>query len=111
AGQLHLRQLFAEKACLSRETLHHFTRLGILFQQIVNILHRSAAALSDPSPARTVDQHVISAFLRSHRVDDSYDTTDFVLVNLGILEIFQWAHLWHHIEQLTEWTQLLQLLD
>src|ERR1039458_8563433 len=65
-GQLHLTELFAHEA--TRETLHHLPGLRVLLQQLVDILHGSSAPLGDPAAAASIDNHVIIAFARRHRI-------------------------------------------
>src|ERR1039457_3040400 len=96
-GQLHLTELFAHEA--TREGLHHLLCLPVLLQQLVDLLHGSAAALGDaPAPA-SVDDHMIVAFAPGHRIDDGYYAVDFVLVHLDALEVLENPYLGHHAQQ------------
>ena len=111
AGQFHLRQFLAEEARLAGKALHHFTRLRVLLQQIVHVLHAGAAALGDAAAARTVDEHVVAALFGSHGVDDGDHAPDLRFVDLGVLQIFERADLRHHFQQAAERSEFADLFD
>ncbi len=54
AGQFHFSKPLAEHSSLTGEALHHFTRLRILFQQIVHIGDAGTASFGNTPAARAV---------------------------------------------------------
>src|SRR5260370_18672426 len=82
-GQLHLTELFAHEA--TREGLHHLLGLPVLLQQLIDLLHGSASALGDPPAPASVDDHMIVALAKCHRISEGDAPIDFILVNLHFL--------------------------
>src|SRR5689334_10411322 len=45
---------------------HHFSHLGVLIDHLIDFLNRRSTAARYSFPARTVQESVITTFLRSH---------------------------------------------
>src|SRR6267143_1044988 len=108
-GKFHLAQPLAEKA--SRKALHHFTRLGILFEQLVDFLDAGPAALGNAATPAAVDDHVIGPFMGRHGINDRDDMRDLFLVNFYVLQVLEDAHVGHHAQQRFERAQFPDLAD
>src|SRR4029079_18225378 len=110
-GRHHLCQALAqEPAATPRQTLHHLAHLRVLLQQIVHFLNRCPAAFGDALAPLAVDDHVIGALFRRHRVHDRHQPVDLVLVHLDVLQVLHHADLRHHTQQRFERPQLADLL-
>ena len=113
AGKFELSHAFAKHTGLTSEALHHFTRLRVLFQQIVYIVNRRAATFSDAAAAGPINNHVIPAFFGRHGIDDADNFIEifFGVVELGVLEFLEHADLGHHVEEAGEGAEFADLFD
>src|SRR5271165_1542321 len=84
--QLHPRQP-AREAGLAH-LLEHLLHLRVLAKQIVYFLHGRAGAAGDAFAAVAVDDFMMVAFVRGHRIDDGLDAVDLLLVDIvgGLLQ-------------------------
>ena len=87
--------------------LHHFARAFKLLQQAVDLLQRRSATLRNTLAAAAVDDFRIAAFERSHRLDDSLNALEGIVVDVHILNSL--AHTRNHRSQVLQVTHLLDL--
>src|SRR6185295_11883430 len=91
-GELEFPEPFAQESA-ARKTLHHFTHLRILAQQVIYFLHGGSGSFGNTPAPRPVDEHVIIALANRHGIDDGHQAGDLFLVDLGVLELLQPANL------------------
>ena len=85
--------------------------MGILLQELINLLHTRAAALGDPLPAAAIDELMVPALFRSHGINDGLDTHQFFLVDLDLLHVFERPDAGQHAKNLIKRSQLPDLLQ
>src|SRR4030095_4702438 len=88
-GHLHSLETLAKKRIL--HAFHHLACLNVLFEELIDLLDAGAAALGDSFRSTAVDDLMIPALFRRHRIDHRLDSNQFLLVNLHFLQIFEGA--------------------
>src|SRR2546425_4932933 len=92
------------------ELLHHLSKLRVLLQQPVHVLHARAAAARDPLAARSIDHVGMRSLSGRHRRDDRVEAPEIGLFGAEFLRrAAQRLAERQHAEDLVEWTHLLQL--
>ena len=85
--------------------------MRVLLQKLIDLLDAGPAALGNALPAAAVDQLMIAALLRRHRIDNCLDADQFLFVHLHLLHVFQGANTRKHTENLIERAHLPDLLQ
>jgi len=60
----------------------HFGHLGVLAEEVVNLLHRGAASCGDAFAAAAVDEVGVLALFVGHRVDDGFNAGELAFVDV-----------------------------
>ena len=60
----------------------HFAHLGVLLEEIVDLLDGGSGAGGDAFAAAAVDEFVVAAFAVCHGVDDGFDAGELAVVDL-----------------------------
>jgi hypothetical protein len=96
-GHEALLHLYAATAA---HHLEHLSHLGVLAQEVVDVLYGGSAAAGDAFAAVAVDDLVVEALFLRHRVDDGLDAVElaFVYVFYGLLHAGEGADGGEHLE-------------
>src|SRR5687768_6112614 len=86
-------------------TLHHLSGFQVLLQQAVDLGNWPAASPGDSLSPASVQNIVMAAFLRGHGVDNSFDMSQLLLVDLEFVQSAHRSHVWQHPENLLEGTK------
>src|SRR5438128_11520997 len=86
SGQLHPCHPAREAAFA--HLLEHLSHLRILAEKIIDLLHGGSRTTGNSLTAAAVDHFVMQALVLSHRIDDRFDASDFLLVDIagGLLQ-------------------------
>lgn len=60
----------------------HFAHLGVLTEEVVDLLNGGSGAAGDALAAAAVDDLVVAALLSGHGVDDDLDAVELALVDV-----------------------------
>lgn len=99
---LHLAHhaLLGFDAASAADRFEHFAHLGVLAEEVVDLLDRCAGAGGDAFAAGAVDEFVVLAFLVGHGVDDGFDAGELRFVDVfgGLLHAGEGADGGEHLQ-------------
>ena len=80
--------------------LEHFAHLGVLAEEIVDLLDGGAGAEGDALAAAAVDDGGVAALLGGHGVDDGFNAAELLFVDVarGLLQALEGADRGQHLE-------------
>ena len=81
---LHLlhHALLGFEAGAGAHGFEHFAHLGVLAEEVVDLLHGGSGAAGDALAAASVDDLVVASLAGGHGVDDGLDAVELLLVNV-----------------------------
>ena len=99
---LHLAHhaLLGFDAAAAAHGLEHLAHLGVLAEEVVDVLDGGAGAAGDALAAAAVDDLVVVALFGGHRVDDGFDAGELAFVDVfdGLLHAGEGADGGEHLE-------------
>src|ERR1035441_3891719 len=112
---LHLghEALLGFEAAAGAHGLEHFAHLGVLAEQVVDVLDGGAGAAGDALAAAAVGDLVVAAFLGGHGVDDGLDAVELAFVDVlyGLLHAGEGADGREHLEDGLHGAHLFDLTE
>ena len=105
----HLRHLGHLTALEALQSLHHLAGLGELREELIDILYARPTPECDALTAMTIEDMRLSSLLGRHRVDDSFDALEGIVLDIDILERLPDTR--DHRSEILDVTHLLDLLD
>src|SRR5262245_14551073 len=99
-SERHLQSLhsFSEETALHR--LHHFLRLDVLLEQLIDLLDAGSAALCNAFASTSIDDLMVPPFLRRHGIDDRFGSDQFLFVYLRLLHVSERTDARQHAQNL-----------
>ena len=105
---LHLAHhaLLGFEAAAAADHFEHLAHLGVLAEEVVDLLHASAGAVGDAFAAGAVDDLVVLALAVGHGVDDGLDAGELPFVDVfgGLGHAGEGADAWQHLEDGSAWS-------
>ena len=105
----YLRHLGHLTTLEALKRLHHLAGLGELREELIDILYARPTPKSDALTAMTIEDMRLSSLLRRHRVDDSFDALEGIVLDVNILQSLPDTR--DHRSKILDVTHLLDLLD
>jgi len=113
AAHLAHEALLHFDAATAAHHLEHFAHLGVLAEEVVDVLDRGSAAAGDALAAVAVDDLVVETLFLRHRVDDGFDAVELAFVDVfdGLLHAGEGADGRQHFQDGLHAAHLLDLTE
>jgi len=113
AAHLAHEALLHLDAATAAHHLEHFAHLGVLAEEVVDVLDRGSAAAGDALAAVAVDDLVVETLFLRHRVDDGFDAVELAFVDVfdGLLHAGEGADGRQHFQDGLHAAHLLDLTE
>ena len=116
AAQAHAGHAAAHHLCghaAFAHLLEHLGHLGVLAEEVVDVLNLGAGAFGDALAAAAVDDLVVAALLVGHGVDDGFEARELLFVDVpgGLLHAGEGADGGEHLEDAFHGAHFLDLTE